>query len=71
MFLVVWLVIFVLVFALEIYGVKRKQKNDTITETYRWIRDNLTRKSKALGFIFSLLISGLLMWTLLHFWDLV
>ena len=71
MYLVVWLVLFVVVLALELWGVHRKEKNDTITETYRWIRDNLTARSKALGFIFSLLISGLLMWTILHFWDLV
>lgn len=71
MFLVVWLIIFVGVLALELWGVKRKQKMDTITETYRWIRDSLTGIHKALGFIFSLLISGLLMWTILHFWDLV
>ena len=71
MFLVLWLIIFVAVLALELYGVHRREKNDTITETYRWIRDTLTARSKALGFIFSLLISGLLMWTILHFWDLV
>ena len=71
MFLVVWLIIFAGVLALELYGIKRKEKMDTITETYRWIRDTLSTKHKALGFIFSLLISGLLMWTILHFWDLV
>lgn len=71
MFLILWLIIFAAVLALELYGVKRKEKMDTITETYRWIRDNLTKRSKAAGFIFSLLISGLLMWTILHFWDLV
>ena len=71
MYLILWLIIFVAVLALELWGVHRKEKNDTITETYRWIRDNLTKTHKALGFIFSLLISGLLMWTILHFWDLV
>lgn len=71
MFIALWLVIFAAVLALELWGVHRKQKNDTITETYRWIRDNLTARSKALGFIFSLLITGLLFWTALHFWDLV
>lgn len=71
MFIVIWLIIFALVLGLELYGIHRKEKNDTITETYRWLRDNLSAKSKALGFIFQLLITGLLVWAVLHFFDLV
>ena len=64
----VWTVLLLGVLAFEIYGIYRPQKNDTITETYRWYRDKLP---DPLRYIFVFIVLGLLMWTIMHFVDLV
>ena len=67
-FIVIWTVIILGVLALELYGVYRPGKNDTITETFRWWRDKLPLP---LRYILTFLILGLLLWTAIHFLDLV
>lgn len=68
MFLIMWTVILASVLALEIWGIYHKGPDDTITETFRWWRDKLP---EPIRYIFMFIVSGLLMWTILHFWDLV
>ena len=63
-----WTVIILAVFALELYGVFRKGKDDTITETFRFWRD---RMPTVVRYPFMFLVTGLLLWTVLHFFDLV
>jgi len=66
-FIIAWSVILLAVFALEMYGVWRPGKDDTITETFRHWRD---RMPTAVRYPFMFLVTGLLAWTILHFWDL-
>jgi|GEM_PF-4223725 len=67
-FIIAWTVILLAVLALELYGVFRPGKNDTITETFRYWRD---RMPTPVRYVFMFLVTGLLMWTILHFFDLV
>jgi hypothetical protein len=67
-----WIIVILLIMiaTAEFFGIARKDdgKIDTITEVYRKMRDSLPTPVK---FTFMLLITGLLFWTILHFWDLV
>ena len=66
------IVLIVALFVLEmigVYGPKGKNnKIDTITEVYRYGRDKLPTP---LRYILMFLITGLLFWTIIHFFDLV
>lgn len=54
----------VVLLVLELVGVARKDKGDTITEVYRTIRAKLPRP---LALVWVWLVAGLLAWTLVHF----
>lgn len=54
---------------LELVGVARKEKNDTITETWRHLRDKLPKPVRLMA---TWLLAGFFVWALLHLsWDLV
>ena len=66
------IVLLIALFVLEmigVYGPKGKNnKIDTITEVYRHGRDKLPTP---LRYILMFLVTGLLFWTIIHFFDLV
>lgn len=65
-----WIIVVLLValLVLELKGVGDRRPGDTITEVYKGIRDRLPTP---IAMIWGLMVTGLLMWTILHFWDLV
>ena len=67
-FIIMWTVIILAVLALEIWGIYHKGPDDTITETFRFWRDKLPQP---LRYILTFLVLGLLLWTAIHFLDLV
>lgn len=66
--LILWSVIIIGVAALEIYGVYRKQRDDTITETVRtWISLIPFAWGRWLA---KIVLSGIAAWLVLHIWEL-
>jgi hypothetical protein len=65
----VFTIVIPLVVVLELVGVFRKGKQDTITETWRHWRDLLPKPVRVLVVW---LLAGFLLWAVLHLaWDLV
>jgi hypothetical protein len=66
-----WLIAFLLlvIAVAEFVGIARSDRAeaDTITEVYRLLRDALPVPFR---YLLMFLVSGLLFWTILHFWDL-
>ena len=62
------LTVLVLLFVLELWGIVRPGKGDTITEVFRWVRDKLP---VWLRYPFLFLVMGLCIWfATTHIWDL-
>jgi len=63
-FSITFLIGLVVLVVVEIIGVRRKGKGDTLTEHWRWIESWLP---DGWAWVFRIFTGGLLVWTLLHF----
>jgi hypothetical protein len=52
---------------MELWGVSRSERGDTITENWRAANKYLAKRFPWLGWFFRIFTGGLLVWTLLHF----
>lgn len=67
LFTVLILVPLVFLFIVEMIGIARKKKGDTITEHWEWFDRYLEKTAPWARWIFRVFTAGLLTWTILHF----